>query len=53
VNFYFEEKRNAELLKNELEGSIFGNYEIQTEWIEKKAFGTGEETYYGGGYKKN
>lgn len=36
VNFYFDDKSQAELLKKELEGSVFNNYELSTEWFERK-----------------
>jgi hypothetical protein len=36
VNFYLDDKAQATLLKDELEGAIFNNYELQTEWFEKK-----------------
>ena len=36
VNFYFEDQSQAILLKNELEGAVFNNYEIFTEWFERR-----------------
>lgn len=36
VNFYFDDASHAVLLKNELEGAVFNNYELYTEWFERR-----------------
>ncbi len=36
VNFYFDDQSQAVLLKNELEGAVFNNYELYTEWFERR-----------------
>jgi hypothetical protein len=36
VNFYFEDRSHAELVKNELEGAVYNGYEIMTEWFERR-----------------